>query len=236
MNNIFDEIKNKKGKEFSGPPQHFCYHYLAATYKPSSKNINAYNVYMHALTKLYNCELCRVNLTRNLQNLPINGFSQNSQSLLYWSYVLHDTINREISMNGHTTKISPPLDDVFKYYSNLLRSSDKGRKIYERMQWISIHSLAVSYRPSPENAQAFKDYIHSIITLNASLGSKLLKYIQTIPIDRYLDNNHNLFYWTYLIRHNILKDDGQVSPPYDDVKAFYFKSLNEDCKECKIID
>lgn len=61
-------------------------------------------------------------------------------------------------------------------------------------------------------------------------------------MDKYLSNNHDLFYWTYILHdavnqeHNKHAPKGtsmKYSPPYDDVKARYFKALADYCAECK---
>lgn len=67
--------------------------------------------------------------------------------------------------------------------------------------------------------------------------------LKKYPIDKYLCNNHDLFFWTYVLHdavnqeHNHLKPDEppKFSPPFDDVKDFYFKALSEECKACQTI-
>lgn len=68
------------------------------------------------------------------------------------------------------------------------------------------------------------------------------KNLKKFPPDNYLDNNHNAFFYGYLL-HDLVNQDhnahrnGQAkkeSPPFDEVKSFYFRAVGEECKDCKV--
>jgi hypothetical protein len=118
----------------------------------------------------------------------------------------------------------------------------KGRGFWGPPQWTALHSIAAAYKPCKK--QAFKNYIEALCFLLPCdkccehLTNNLTKY----PLDPYLGNNHDLFFWTYLLHdavnqaHNIHKkvgDPPKYSPPFDDVKAYYYRALGEDCTDCQ---
>ena len=117
----------------------------------------------------------------------------------------------------------------------------KGRGFWGPPHWTCIHSDAAAYKP--EKAVAFKTLMYCLPELLpceeccANLKKNLAKY----PIDGYLRNNHDLFLWTYILHdavnqeHNHMKprEPPKYSPPFEQVKQFYFKALAEECKACQ---
>ena len=100
--------------------------------------------------------------------------------------------------------------------------------------WRTIHNLAASY--TPEKKKEFKVFINSLTTLLPceKCQQNLKKNLKKLKVDDYLDNNHQLFLWSYFLHDMVNKELGKKSPPYVDVKAFFFKSLGSDCISCKL--
>jgi len=121
-----------------------------------------------------------------------------------------------------------------------MQNDKKGRAFWGPHYWTVIHSIAASYRP--EKATAFMNFIHSLTFLlpcdqcRENLKANLAKY----PPEPYLRNNNDLFFWTYLLHdavnqeHNREKptEPKKYSPPFENVKKFYYSALGEDCKAC----
>ena len=122
-----------------------------------------------------------------------------------------------------------------------MNNSPKGKDFWGPPVWTSIHIFAATLRP--ENANAFKTYLWSLTQLlpcdycKTNLKTKLEKF----PPDSYLTNNHDAFFYSYLL-HDLVNQHisryhpktPKVSPCFDDVKAYYFNGLGEDCKGCKV--
>lgn len=116
----------------------------------------------------------------------------------------------------------------------------KGRDFWGPSEWTSIHVKCAVYKP--ENAVAFKEYINALLSLLAceECGKHFRKNLATYPVDTYLGNNHDLFFWSYLIHDAVNQQINEanpskppkISPPYDKIKAYYFRGLGEDCKVC----
>lgn len=124
--------------------------------------------------------------------------------------------------------------------SSSRQSLKKGRDFWGSATWTAIHSMAVTY--TPDGAHAYKAFIYSLTQILPckSCREHLKRNLAEMPIEDYLSNNSDLFLWTYMLHdrvnvqvsreHKVKK----VSPPYDDIKAFYFSKLGDECKECKL--
>lgn len=122
------------------------------------------------------------------------------------------------------------------------RQGKKGKDFWGEPAWILIHSIATTYQP--EKAQAFKKFMEALSELlPCEVCQQNLKHkLQTTPPDQYLKNNHDCFFWTYMI-HDLVNQSSnkdpragtpRQSPQYDDVKRLYFTALSSDCRDCKI--
>ena len=123
-----------------------------------------------------------------------------------------------------------------------MAATKKGKDFWGEPVWITIHSFAAVYKQ--ENASSFKAFMNSLPNLLPCEACRqhLSQHLKRFPMDKYLSNNHDLFYWTYLIHNEVNKEHNKhaaqgvalkTSPPYDDVKNKYFKALAEYCSECK---
>jgi hypothetical protein len=73
-------------------------------------------------------------------------------------------------------------------------------------------------------------------------GEHLVQNLENLDVRTYLTNNHDLFFFTYVLhdmvnqQHNIHKPDEpkKVSPNFDDVKAEYFRALVAECQVCHL--
>lgn len=99
-----DRIKN----DFWGPAQWTALHCYAITYTP--EQAPAFIAYVNALTHILPCPICREHLIIHLSRIPIKNYLTNRESIFYWTYLLHDAVNRTLG------KVSPPYHIVRQYY------------------------------------------------------------------------------------------------------------------------
>lgn len=120
-------------------------------------------------------------------------------------------------------------------------SAAKGRDFWGPPIWTTIHILAATLRP--ENAAAFKQFLESLVFLlpcercKVNLKAKLKAH----PPDAYLGNNHDAFFYTYLLHDlannhisSVHPETPKESPSFDDVKSYYFKGLSQECSDCQV--
>ena len=121
------------------------------------------------------------------------------------------------------------------------KSGVKGKAFWGPTIWATIHILAATFRP--ENADAFKQFLESLTKLlpcercKVNLITKLDKH----PPDPYLSNNHDAFFYSYILHdlanEHITKfhtETPKESPNFDEIKAFYFEGLAQECKDCQV--
>jgi len=114
-------MKSKKGKDAAGPPTWETLHLFAAAYKPSPENAKAFKMFVYSLMYLFPCDICKVHLRQNLENLPIDPYLDSNHNLYFWTYTLHDIVNVSVnkySKHGQKKKISPPYHEIKAYHFN----------------------------------------------------------------------------------------------------------------------
>lgn len=115
-----------------------------------------------------------------------------------------------------------------------MNSQEVGKKFWGEPIWTSIHIEGATFRP--ENAEIFVRRLWDLTKIlpcdfcKKNLVEKLTKY----PPEPYLTSNHNAFFYTYFLRDLVNQHLGKKSPPYDEVKAHYFRALGQECRDCKV--
>jgi hypothetical protein len=187
------------------------------------ENRHSYRQFVYSLPHLLPCESCREHLTSNLSRYPPgDNYLTHNINALYWSWMLHDVVNRDLK------KQRPSFDQIKDYYMKGVHNP----QVWGPSMWRMIHSFAATYKA--ENAQAFKQFIYSLpglIPCN-NCKNRMLNVLQQLPLrESHLENNKNLFLWTYQLHDIINRQLGKVSPDYESVRRFYFN--DKVCKDCK---
>lgn len=116
-----------------------------------------------------------------------------------------------------------------------------GKDFWGGPTWTVIHTFAATLKP--EDAEAFKAFLWSLTRLLPCevCRKNLIKKLTDHPPDPYLTNNHDAFFYSYfihdLVNQHITKyhpESPKISPPYDEIKAYYFRALGKECSDCKV--
>lgn len=117
-----------------------------------------------------------------------------------------------------------------------------GKGFWGPPRWNVLHSTAASYDGTAEYAEGFVDLLRCYTkTLPCrECRAHFAQNLVTTPVERYMMDNHTLFFWTYLLhdlvnqQHNIHKphEPKKISPNYEEVKASYFIPLGLECESC----
>jgi hypothetical protein len=114
-----------KGKAFWGPPVWKTIHIFAATLRP--ENAAAFATFLECLTELLPCEECKKNLAYKLKHYPPEAYLSNNDDAFFYSYILHDLANEQITaVHPETPKESPDFDVVKNYFFTSLSQECKG--------------------------------------------------------------------------------------------------------------
>ena len=115
---------NVKGKSFWGPPIWFAIHALSAVLRP--ENAEYYKQFLESLTHLLPCEECKNNLKLKLTSHPPDAYLSNNDDAFFYSYMLHDLANENISQeHPDTPKESSNYDEIKTFYFNGLSQECK---------------------------------------------------------------------------------------------------------------
>ncbi len=127
-------------------------------------------------------------------------------------------------------------------YSLQPRSEKKGRDFWGEHWWVTIHTAAAAY--TPDKAYEFKNMIYYLFQNIPCEECRMhaLDNLKKYPLEQYLNNNHDTFYWSYLFHDTVNQQwnsrnpdkQQKKSPNYDYIKSYYFNALKGDCKACSL--
>ena len=221
-----ERIPSKKGRKFWGEPWWEPLHSAAASYTPDQAQ--AYKSLVKAYTALIPCHQCRDHFRQNLIKYPIDRYLKNNVELLFWTYIIHDAVNQthNIHRPDDTPKVSPPFEQVRVKY---MRPQN-----WEKSWWFVLHSAAASYEEDHADDYISLVYAYTIL-LPKQTREQFKRAIAKAPVERYLRNNQELFFWSYLIFDMVTRTSPTIKlVPYEDVRRYYFMGLGEECKACNL--
>jgi len=109
----------------------------------------------------------------------------------------------------------------------------RGNFFWGPAYWKTIHTACASYRP--DNRESFLLWIYSFPDQIPCgiCSAHMVKNLKTFPPDDWTGSRDTLFIWSYRF-HDIVnrsKDPPGVSPPFGQVKKFYYESIFS-CAKC----
>lgn len=222
------ERSKTKGKLFFGFPGWECMHSFASQIDTDDK-ARHFKILLKCYVYLFPCESCGRNLAYKLHHYPIDSYLHDWVDALFYTYMLHDlvntSINKDIKNKDLPVKYSPPFDVIKQMYQPNTFTA------HCSSLWKILHIFAATLRP--DNAMWFKKLLicyANLLPTHFKFGELLEDY----PCDAYLTNNHDAFFYTYLLHDIINQQIKKHSPRFDVTKAYYFDALSQECKECKV--
>ena len=107
--------------------------------------------------------------------------------------------------------------------------------------WTVLHSYAAAY--TPDQRKTFTRFVKALGELFpcSICRQNFKKKLKILPLEPYLGNNNDLFFWTYCI-HDMVNEaitatdpsNPKMSPPYDQFNSKYFHKLGETCEDCNV--
>ena len=91
-------------------------------------------------------------------------------------------------------------------YTSLTGNSKKGKAFWGPMIWGTMHSMAISYSPTPVNKKAFIDFLNSLLFLLPCKECRkhFIDTISSNPItEDILSSAKKLFLWTVSIHNTV---------------------------------
>ncbi len=185
-------------------------------------NPSDYTVLLQCIAKLLPCDKCKAHFVNNMREYPVSQYMHNNDALFYYTYMLHDLVNK--SKNPPVQ--SPKYENVQQHYKHMSIS------IYEKNMWHVLFTLAALVKDN--TALDFKLMFLFLINTMSGKHPEYNAFLKKYPMDSYLRNNKDTFFYTFLFYSDIYKKKGVAPPPYLKVKASYFAGVGEECRDCKI--
>lgn len=119
-------------------------------------------------------------------------------------------------------------------------------EFWGRAAWHTLHCAAASAN-TEEKRKAFKEFVPRLFEVLScdECITHARENLRNFPItDEWMTSNEKLLFWTYVLHDRVNKQINQLyqgirgytmktSPPYDDVKKYYFENLGSNgCDEC----
>ena len=106
----------RTGRAFWGEPIWTTLHTLAAAYAPDQAA--AFKLFVSTLPILLPCDICRAHLAQNLKKYPLVDYLADRNSLFFWTYLIHDAVNQQITLERPTepAKRSPDYETIKHFY------------------------------------------------------------------------------------------------------------------------
>jgi hypothetical protein len=100
-----------------GPPMWESYHIMAAGAKTDIKRLAFKKYATELLQILLPCDTCSNHYIRILKKHPIEQYMDSHERLLFWSYLIHEEVNKDLGKQGM------PYSDVRRKYLPELNTS-----------------------------------------------------------------------------------------------------------------
>lgn len=116
-----------------------------------------------------------------------------------------------------------------------------GRAFWGPPYWDVLHTAAACFSPEPEKIEGVLELLSSYTKIIpcSECRTHFKQHLRDHPVDLYLGDCHQFFFWTYLI-HDLVNieytkhhpDTPKKSPRYEDAKTKYFNAMGVECKGC----
>ncbi len=224
MENSVLPMTKTKGKKFFGEPCWLLWHIFAINMLDSK----AMGLFLWCYSVLLPCEECKTNFVYKLKKYPPGRYLGNADSAFYYSFFIHDLVNKHISETTGTKKTSPRYDICFEMYKKASLQTTL------TAMWKTLYIFATTFRP--ENASAFITFLHCCGKLIPceSFRTVFNQAVKEHQPNAYMTNCYDAFFYVYLLQNIISKSVVESAPCaiYSDMRCEYFTALTQGCKDC----
>lgn len=104
--------------KFWGPSMWVTIHTIAFGYpvNPTEAQMGQYRDFYANMQYTLPCSYCRQSFSEFLKIMPIENYLGTRYQLAYWTYIIHDMVNKKLSSQTRKKITSPPFIEVVKKY------------------------------------------------------------------------------------------------------------------------
>lgn len=183
---------------FWGPSGHKLLHSIAL-YCDTYNTYDLYDLstFFKSIGHILPCIYCRRSYQKYYKELPLSSFLKEKKSVSKWYYLVHNKINKKLRDQGYLNTKDPKFKDVLKKYENILSKSCF-------IGWNFLYSIVYHY-PHDGNElsnRRYEAYVNFFNLLSLfypveSIRKKYKEYLDSHPIEKYLDSSESLLKWLY---------------------------------------
>lgn len=173
-------------------------HFLTYPYKNKKCNLKNYKIFFDSLGYILPCIYCRNSYKIFCQEQPLTLYEP--LDIFYWTYCIHNKVNDKLRNQGNNIPPNPSFKKIQSFYNNL--QTENCQNFINKM----IYFITFNYanNPNPELKKHYMAFFWSLLRIlpNNQYKINIKKMFDKHPIQNYLKNANDLFYWAYLITNN----------------------------------
>ena len=206
-----------------GPSSWKSIHFITYPYKNKKCKSDHLNIFMESLGYVLPCIYCRNSYKSFCQELPCENYLLDNNDIFYWTYCIHNKVNDKLRNQGNNVPNNPSFKSICKKYKKI------NPNIWHKFLTEMIYFISFNYSNRNYNDHNIREWYQkffwslSRILPSNKLRKILQKRMEIYPIQNYLKNGNDLFYWSYLITNN--------KKPFKDIKNYYSQFKATKCGE-----
>lgn len=210
-----------RGKDFWGPRVWKVVH-LFALWANTPHKARAYCNFVRSLGHIAPCEECKFHFTSLLTRLPPEPHTISAKKMFEYSYLLHSAVNKRLK------KPDREYASVEAEYKNIVARCNPDE--WGRLVWEAVHSLAMGYKS--QTSSYFMVALECIAVLMPTFNREFSTLLRQNPVEPYLTNNEDLFFYTYVIHSLANERSGTSKVSFSYIKTRYFNAMFK-CESCE---
>ena len=109
--------------KFWGPDGWKLLHSIVRNYppNPSKKISDIYRHFFNSIPSVLPCIYCRISFKEYMDELPIEDYLKNTQTLSNWLYKIHNKVNNKLRNQKLNDKKDPTFTEVHARYNKYIR-------------------------------------------------------------------------------------------------------------------
>ena len=205
--------------KFWGPDGWKLLHSIVSNYppNPSKKISDIYRHFFNSIPSVLPCIYCRISFKEYMDELPIEDYLKNTQTLSNWLYKIHNKVNNKLRNQKLNDKKDPTFTEVHVRYNKYIRCINN--KIESVPGFDFLYSITFNYtytrdKMSQDRSDDYSVFFNLLpIILPFTILQKIyLQHIIDNPIHIDKQCNQSLKYWIYRLETKYRKHINEGCP------------------------
>jgi hypothetical protein len=190
--------------KFWGPDGWKLLHSITVTYpdNPNRDIKSLYSTFFNSISHVLPCIYCRISFAEYIEELPVDGYLNNSKDLSKWLYLIHNKVNEKLRKQKLNLKKNPKPDIIHRRYVKYVNDVNNNRKSAPGFDFLYSIVFNFTYTRDKIKSYRIEQYEIFFTLLGLILPFKLLKEIYVSHIVKNVlilkkQCNHSLKLWLH---------------------------------------